>query len=180
MENITSRAHTHPTYIPLHLNYEKMKVTLVYLFSATMYIWEERKTFLFLCWEEICYVHVNIHYLTETDNSASVCFLILFSWWPGEIIHYTFSFVDINYLQWSWHFYTLWMYLYVAMHGWWDIVPGGDAGYYWPLVQGVFSSHSSLRSLLSLLSADSDTIAQSSTSGSGSSLRANVEVKGDL
>ncbi len=29
MENITTGAHTHPTYIPLHLNYEKMKVTLV-------------------------------------------------------------------------------------------------------------------------------------------------------
>ena len=29
MENITTTVHTHPTYILLHLNYEKMKVTLV-------------------------------------------------------------------------------------------------------------------------------------------------------
>ena len=66
MENITTTQHTHPTYIPLHLNYEKMKVTLTFVF----FIFTKKKTFPFLFWEKICYVHVNSHYLI--DNSGSL------------------------------------------------------------------------------------------------------------
>lgn len=44
MENITTRAHTHPTYIPLHLNYEKMKVTLVcFVFVFGDYVFKKKE-----------------------------------------------------------------------------------------------------------------------------------------